>query len=613
MRLAPLYDLQQEINRLFIAGSKFSKGDPRLLKQVPIFQKLGEKAPVFKKIATDIEALANGETLDAANKLMELSSVLYAVLYTQGETIVQDASIKNQKPEFDIHKIDTQKSYLQLKPVIDALSSSKSGRLEVLKDAMKERIFDDFRTYHFLDFALGDRYSELADYVYETILPSIGTQIIPILLKSFKYEDKTEHVRRLAILHKLSYEGIPDMITKILSESLPNLQAKSIEILSEDIQNEALIIKLADDKNKIVREACYEALIKYNTELSLAKITSDYKKSKSKVNNEGLTYAIAKSNFPFYFKELLDQYAEILEIINTKKIDEDEKAVLNAIEKLSNDVKIFNHKDQPEVYELFKKIIFNENINELIKTKKSALGSNIHYLCNGISNALSTFDKQKALRFYEEIIPKLNKTIWIQEFYDDYFLTAVAGGYDKVKLYDTFEEAFKKEWIYTQSLQNLFEREDEEAQYAYIDRPLKTEEKILIDSRWESFLYDKIKQGTKYSYDNQQIIRLLNAILPLKDKQFESLLLSFLDKYGLNEVYYLFDYIIDRDLPNKFEVIYQALDKFKKKNQYYYFYNLEHKDIWEQFPSEYGAKIRAIGEREKVDLFNTIADKIEHK
>ena len=49
--MKPLYDLQQELNRLFIAGSKFAKNDPRLQKHVPILKKLGEKAPVFNKLA----------------------------------------------------------------------------------------------------------------------------------------------------------------------------------------------------------------------------------------------------------------------------------------------------------------------------------------------------------------------------------------------------------------------------------------------------------------------------------------------------------------------------------------------------------------------------------
>ena len=43
--MKPLYDLQQELNRLFIAGSKFAKNDPRLQKHIPILKKLGEKLP----------------------------------------------------------------------------------------------------------------------------------------------------------------------------------------------------------------------------------------------------------------------------------------------------------------------------------------------------------------------------------------------------------------------------------------------------------------------------------------------------------------------------------------------------------------------------------------
>lgn len=46
MKMQMLYDMQQEINRLFIAGSKFASGDPRLSRFVPVCERMGEKAPV---------------------------------------------------------------------------------------------------------------------------------------------------------------------------------------------------------------------------------------------------------------------------------------------------------------------------------------------------------------------------------------------------------------------------------------------------------------------------------------------------------------------------------------------------------------------------------------
>lgn len=85
MRIQALYDLQQEIDRLYIAGSKFAKDDPRLAKQLPVLNKLGEKAPVFKKLAQNVEELIQSNALKSSEKLLDTGGLLYSVLYTQGE------------------------------------------------------------------------------------------------------------------------------------------------------------------------------------------------------------------------------------------------------------------------------------------------------------------------------------------------------------------------------------------------------------------------------------------------------------------------------------------------------------------------------------------------
>ena len=78
MKLQPLYDLQQEITRLFVAGSKFAIGDPRLLKHVAVLNKLGEKAPVFKKLATDLEDLTKTDAQQSSEKLLSIFYIIYA-------------------------------------------------------------------------------------------------------------------------------------------------------------------------------------------------------------------------------------------------------------------------------------------------------------------------------------------------------------------------------------------------------------------------------------------------------------------------------------------------------------------------------------------------------
>ena len=51
MKIQVLSDLNTEINRLFVAGGKYAKGDARVAKLLPTLQKMGEKAPTMKRLA----------------------------------------------------------------------------------------------------------------------------------------------------------------------------------------------------------------------------------------------------------------------------------------------------------------------------------------------------------------------------------------------------------------------------------------------------------------------------------------------------------------------------------------------------------------------------------
>ncbi|MDR2679198.1 MAG: HEAT repeat domain-containing protein [Tannerella sp.] len=265
MKLQPLYDLQQEINRLFIAGSKFAEGDLRLQKQIPVFYRLGEKAPVFTGLAKGLEALINADTQQSAEMLTSVSTLLYSILYTQGEPLEADLEIREQTPLIELKNVNTACSYRQLSPVIRALSTTRPGRLEILKRAKENGVFKDSRTFQYLDFALADRYGELADYVEQVIIPSVGKPMLPFLRRNFKYVDGTEHVRRLRLLDTFGSEEVPAMIEHILSESLPALQAEAVHILAKVPSNKELIAKLAGDRNKMVREAACDALAKMKT------------------------------------------------------------------------------------------------------------------------------------------------------------------------------------------------------------------------------------------------------------------------------------------------------------------------------------------------------------
>ena len=452
--MKPLYDLQQELNRLFIAGSKFAKNDPRLQKHVPILKKLGEKAPVFNKLAQEVESLLQVESTQAAEELLNVATLLYSVLYTQGVTIEAETEKSEQVPTIALADVNTTYSYLQLKPVLQALTESKSGRLEVLKDAFERKLFDDSRTYGYLSYALADKYTELADYVEETIIPTCGKAMLPFLLSDFRFEDKTEHIRRLRLLYQLGYEGLDALADKIFAENLPNLQAEAVIILSDkkDEKTEDFIISLASDKNKVVRGAAYKALAKLGTQRSIDKLYELYSNNKQKGNAELLANAIATVPLPSHYQSFVQKVREYFEALLAMD-DSDEKAVVAAFERLPIELEVLKYKDYPETYALLGEMFGNKLFN--VMAKKRSL-TNYHIIPR-LVDVLDTFKQEKIISFYEQYSDTLVHSDWAYPLFTDYFYRILNGEaeYSKEKIYEIFAPQFGKVLAHYDAIEGL--------------------------------------------------------------------------------------------------------------------------------------------------------------
>lgn len=609
MKLQPLYDLQQEVNRLFIAGSKFAKGDPRLQKHIPVLQKLGEKAPVFAKLAKDIEELLDTDTQQSAEKLMGISTLLYSVLYTQGDMLEADVQEAEQTPNIPLSEVNTEYSYLQLKPVMEALTTSNSGRIELLKDALERNIFKDSRTYPYLDIALGDKYAELCDYVEKTIIPSIGKPIVPFLIQNFRYEDKTENVRRFRLLNNFGYEGIGEMTDKIFAESLPALQAEAVNMLSNDKKNEEFIIKLADDKNKLVREAAYKALAKLETRTSLEKLKYVYLTNKNKTNQSSIVAALAFSKLPFFFQEVFDKVVEKFEEFIALDKDTDDKVLLDKLDRFKTDIDLFENKDRPEVYSFFERVLKDSKYNSIISAKKSILENQGHSVSQNIIAAFNSFDPKKVLTFYENNMDDIPHTAWKRPLWSNYFYKAVENEYSKEKIFDVFNSQFRN----TMNASSLFDVYTSGSNYYYYsndkDVTVYTDK---IDKRWVNLLYSYFEGKIKWNYEYDQALMLINACEP-KSGRFDDLLVSLLSKVMPGEQITIFKLIMEREIKNRFNIIYSAIEKYPKNTYYYALNRLKNTDFWKSFPKEYAAKFRQLYEKNKLEIYNEIADEIESK
>src|SRR5436190_22417453 len=89
MSLALIQETAKEVRRLAVAGSPLAVGDFRLKKLIVPLEQAGAKAPVFAQVAKALGDLVNGKEADSAANLLALSTLLNAILYTQGQTGAQ--------------------------------------------------------------------------------------------------------------------------------------------------------------------------------------------------------------------------------------------------------------------------------------------------------------------------------------------------------------------------------------------------------------------------------------------------------------------------------------------------------------------------------------------
>ncbi|WP_336773358.1 hypothetical protein [Paenibacillus sp. MMO-58] len=252
-----LLDLQVEVRRLFIAGSSLAEGDIRLSKLLPSLQKAGEAAPVFKRLADTTEGLIQAPRAESALKLLELATLLSAVLHTQGKT---DIAGETQPVGSVGLSLPTEVTFRRLHPLLEALTTKGSGRLEQIRQAYEDRSFLDLRALPALCSALDDVYSEIPEFIQQKILPEFGQAAVPLLQSQLNLQGGKGDARRLQMLHLLQGESALELVQEAGASGAPELKITAIELLSGYEGQEGFLLEQSREKRKEVREAAYYAL-----------------------------------------------------------------------------------------------------------------------------------------------------------------------------------------------------------------------------------------------------------------------------------------------------------------------------------------------------------------
>lgn len=263
MSIPVLVQVQEEVRRLAIAGGAVASGDFRLKKLLPALEQAGGKVPVFARVAHAAQAVVESTEKTASAALLDLATLVHAIMYTQGETGLTGELTPIPTTATSARR--TQVSARVLKPLLEALSTTGSGRIELIRDAVERGAFNDLRLFAPALNGLDDPYPEIAQLLAESVIPLYGKAAVPELKVTLNLKGRAGHLHRLRLLHTLDPEGTRDTIRQALESGSKEIKVVAIACLGTDGDNLNYLLEQTKAKAREVRAAALGALSKAAT------------------------------------------------------------------------------------------------------------------------------------------------------------------------------------------------------------------------------------------------------------------------------------------------------------------------------------------------------------
>lgn len=301
-----LLELQTRLQTGLIAGSNILLSDERFTTILQKVEMLAAKSPVFQKLFALCNAILNDQEHLESN-ILEALAFLDALLITQA-----DWQYENDTQEITIltDKAYTSIKYSQLKPLIQALSTTGSGRYDIVHSTWLRHpeLFQDYRVLPYVINDLGDSYGELAD-LNEEILKSCGKKIVPLLKDGFDPNGKKEMLRRIKLIVQLAGKDENDFYLKMYPLAQTAIQKEIVMGLSCDDSNRDTLMQIADSEKGKLKETALHALSRIRDDA-----VDEYLLKKTKKNKKFLNYALY-SNHEEIIQSLCVTVKERLEFI----------------------------------------------------------------------------------------------------------------------------------------------------------------------------------------------------------------------------------------------------------------------------------------------------------
>lgn len=320
MSLAILHQVYDETRRLAIAGSAVAPGDFRLKKLLPSLEQAGAKSPVFAKLAQSAKTLVESNEKSASVALLELGTLINSILYTQGESGAEGKL--EPIPSIDFGLSRTQTSAKLLKPLLEALSTTGSGRLEVIRSSHEQGLFRDLRLIRPALQALDDSYSEIADLIATEVLPIYGPALLPELESQFNPKGKAGQPRRLILMHQLDPVRARPHVQAALEEGSKDLRVAAIQCLGTSEEDLPFLLEQSKAKARDVREAALTGLARLDHK-EAAKVLIDQIDAK---DIDAAMEALRSTTSPDVLKVLLERtQAQLTTVITNKSKNKTER------------------------------------------------------------------------------------------------------------------------------------------------------------------------------------------------------------------------------------------------------------------------------------------------
>ncbi len=287
----PLTELHERLAYSAVAGTALLEDDFRLKKLMDGFAPLAQKNPVFAKLYAGLQKLFAADETARGKILLDLLGLTDAVLYTQAGSGKEGDFAP--LPDGDGAHTVQQIRYSALEPLVKALTTTGSGRMEVLSDAVREHpeYLCDHRVIAALIGDLNDPYGEMAVLVFHILkglatgepvysddivegvaavraytLPTVDRgQLLARLKRGFDPEGKTDMLRRIMLISEVAGADENDWYLSLLDTAKKDIRGIVVYSLGYREENIPLLLELAKKERGKAREMACRALVQWET------------------------------------------------------------------------------------------------------------------------------------------------------------------------------------------------------------------------------------------------------------------------------------------------------------------------------------------------------------